>query len=28
MSSWMIIAGIIGDVAAAPFGLIDWIAIS
>lgn len=27
VSYWMIIAGIIGAVAAAPFGLIDWLAI-
>ena len=27
VSYWMIVAGIIGAVAAAPFGLIDWLAI-
>lgn len=27
VSYWMIIAGIIGGIAAAPFGLIDWLAI-
>src|SRR3954471_21308399 len=27
VSYWMIIAGIIGAIAAAPFGLIDWLAI-
>jgi uncharacterized membrane protein len=27
VSYWMILAGIIGGVAAAPFGLIDWLAI-
>lgn len=27
VSYWMIVAGIIGGIAAAPFGLIDWLAI-